>query len=593
LADPTEIKRRLAAIFAADVEGYSRLMGTDEVATLDALTARREILDGLIATHGGRIANTAGDSVLAEFGSAVDAVRCAMEAQGALAEANSALPESRQINFRIGVHVGDVMVRAGDLFGDGVNIAARLQTLARAGGVCISGVTYDQVRKILPLAFTDLGAQTVKNIEEPIRAYEVKTQGVEASSALGMASSLGDGKPLALPDKPSIAVLPFQNMSGDPEQEYFADGIAEDVLTNLSKIQELMVIARNSSFVFKGQARDIREIGRILGVRYVLEGSVRKAGNRVRLAAQLIDSLNGSHVWADRFEGDLDDVFELQDRITQDIVAALEVQLTHGDEARVWRKRSGSPLVYEHFLRGRTFYVNFAKHTHAQARSEFERALTINPVYTPAICLLGFVLTDQVRFGWENDETTTYKAALECAARILKIDPDSEDGYGTLGYTCLFQRRHDDAIAAGEKALVLCPNSSGAYHLAAMVHGYAGNFRKSAEYERQAQRLSPLSRNESMVDEARARFHLGDFVAARDLTSRILIDKPRWLTAQTVLVAALWSLGSEDEARITVRKILANHPNLTASRWAQGWPYRHQKDLDALITPLRLAGLPE
>jgi adenylate cyclase len=593
LADPTEIKRRLAAIFAADVEGYSRLMGTDEVATLDALTARREILDGLIATHGGRIANTAGDSVLAEFGSAVDAVRCAMEAQGALAEANSALPESRQINFRIGVHVGDVMVRAGDLFGDGVNIAARLQTLARAGGVCISGVTYDQVRKILPLAFTDLGAQTVKNIEEPIRAYEVKTQGVEASSALGMASSLGDGKPLALPDKPSIAVLPFQNMSGDPEQEYFADGIAEDVLTNLSKIQELMVIARNSSFVFKGQARDIREIGRILGVRYVLEGSVRKAGNRVRLAAQLIDSLNGSHVWADRFEGDLDDVFELQDRITQDIVAALEVQLTHGDEARVWRKRSGSPLVYEHFLRGRTFYVNFAKHTHAQARSEFERALTINPVYTPAICLLGFVLTDQVRFGWENDETTTYKAALECAARILKIDPDSEDGYGTLGYTCLFQRRHDDAIAAGEKALVLCPNSSGAYHLAAMVHGYAGNFRKSAEYERQAQRLSPLSRNESMVDEARARFHLGDFVAARDLTSRILIDKPRWLTAQTVLAAALWSLGSEDEARITVRKILANHPNLTASRWAQGWPYRHQKDLDALITPLRLAGLPE
>jgi adenylate cyclase len=274
---------------------------------------------------------------------------------------------------------------------------------------------------------------------------------------------------LPLPDKPSIAVLPFQNMSGDPEQEYFADGIAEDVLTTLSKIQELLVIARNSSFVFKGHARDIREIGRILGARYVLEGSVRKAGNRVRLTAQLIDSLNGSHVWADRFEGNLGDVFELQDRITQDIVAALEVQLTHGEEARVWRKRSGSPLVYEHFLRGRSFYVNFAKHTHAQARSEFERALTINPVYTPAICLLGFVLTDQARFGWENDEATTYEAALECAARILKIDPDSEDGYGTLGYTCLFQRRHDDAVAAVEKALALCPNSSGAYHVAAMV----------------------------------------------------------------------------------------------------------------------------
>jgi adenylate cyclase len=229
LAEPIAVKRRLAAIFAADVEGYSRLMGADEVATLDDLATRREILDGLIATHGGRIANTAGDSVLAEFGSAVDAVRCAMEAQDALSEANL----GRNINFRIGVHVGDIMVRAGDLFGDGVNIAARLQTLARAGGLCISGVTYDQVRKILPLSFTDLGPQTVKNIEEPVRAYEVRAQGEPASSAVGEASSLGDGKPLALPDKPSIAVLPFQNMSGDPEQEYFADGMVEEIITAL------------------------------------------------------------------------------------------------------------------------------------------------------------------------------------------------------------------------------------------------------------------------------------------------------------------------------------------------------------------------
>ena len=507
------------------------------------------------------------------------------DAQTALTEANSNLPPNSRINFRIGVHIGDVMVQAGDLFGDGVNIAARLQTLAKPGGVCVSGATYEQVKKVLPLSFTDLGPQQVKNIEEPIRAYVAGRLADPSAAALVNAPNS-----LPLPDKPSVAVLPFQNLSDDPEQEYFADGIAEDVLTSLSKIQELMVIARNSSFVFKGQARDIREIGRTLGVRYVLEGSVRKAGNRVRLAAQLIDSLNGSHVWADRFEGDLDDVFELQDRITQDIVAALEVRLTHGDEARVWRKRSGSPLVYEHFLRGRTFYVNFAKHTHAQARGEFERALAINPVYTPALSLLGFVLTDQVRFGWEN---ATYEAALDCAARILNIDPESELGYGTRAYTYLFQRRHDDAIAGGEKAIALCPSHSGAYHMAAMAHSYAGNFRKSVEYEQQAQRLSPLSRNESMVDEARARFHLGDLLSARDLTSRILIDRPRWLTAQTVLVAALWSLGSEDEARITVRTILANHPNLTVSRWAKGYPYRNQDDLDALVTPLRLAGLPE
>jgi adenylate cyclase len=247
LAEPIEIKRRLAAIFAADVEGYSRLMGADEVATLDALTARRVVLDGLIATYGGRIANTAGDSVLAELGSAVDAVRCAMEAQDALAKANSTIPEARHINFRIGVHVGDVMVRAGDLFGDNVNIAARLQTLARAGGFCISGVTYDQVRKILPLSFMDLGAQIVKNIEEPVRAYEVKTQGEALSSALKDVSTRDDRNPLALPDKPSIAVLPFQNMSGDPEQEYFVDGVTESVTTDLSRISGGFVIARPRS----------------------------------------------------------------------------------------------------------------------------------------------------------------------------------------------------------------------------------------------------------------------------------------------------------------------------------------------------------
>jgi adenylate cyclase len=589
MSEPTKVSRRLVAVFAADVEGYSRLMGADEVGTLQRLTERRAILDRFVAEHGGRIANTAGDSVLAEFGSAVAAVQCAVEAQAALAEANSSLSPDKRVSFRIGIHVGDVMVRGGDLFGDGVNIAARLQVLARPGSVCVSGATYEQVRKVLPLAFTDLGAQQVKNIEGPIRAYVVGRLS-DAPSAVALAVS---SKSLPLPDKPSIAVLPFQNMSGDPEQEYFADGIAEDVLTTLSKIQELLVIARNSSFVFKGQVRDIREIGRILGVRYVLEGSVRKSGNRARLAAQLIDSLNGAHVWADRFEGDLDDVFALQDRITQDIVAALEVRLTFGEQARVWRKRCGSPLVYEHFLKGRTLYVNFAKHTHAQARSEFERALAINPTFVPALFILGFTLTDQVRFGWAKDQATTYEAALECAARALAIDPNSHLAFETVGYARLFQRRHEDALVAGEKAIALGPNSADVYHVAGMIHGYAGDFRKAAQYEEQAQRLSPLSLNQSMVDEARAKFHLGDLLAARDLASRVLIERPHWLTAQTTLAASLWNLGNKDEARLTVRKILANHPNLTASRWAQGLPYRHQKDLDALVTPLRLAGLPE
>ena len=421
LADPTEIKRRLAAIFAADVEGYSRLMGADEVGTLDALTARREILDGLIGAHGGRIANTAGDSVLAEFGSAVDAVRCATEAQGALAKANSTLPENRQINFRIGVHVGDVMVRAGDLFGDGVNIAARLQTLARAGGLCVSGVTYDQVRKILPLRFTDLGAQTVKNIEEPIRAYEVKAQGVEASSALGEASSLVDGKPLALPDKPSIAVLPFENMSGDPEQEYFADGMVEEIITALSRFKWLFVIARNSSFTFKGKAVDIKEVGRRLGVRYVLEGSVRKAAGKVRISGQLIDAITGAHIWADRFERDLTDVFALQDEVTVAVVSAIQPKLLQTEIAMATRRRPENLTAYDFYLRAMPQFYLATREGVAEAIRLAHRALELDPRFGFVAALAGVCHMHNVLWGYAIDPQFDRKEAIRLTS--LGIEP--------------------------------------------------------------------------------------------------------------------------------------------------------------------------
>jgi TolB-like protein/class 3 adenylate cyclase len=334
------VERRLAAILAADVEGYSRLMGTDEVSTLRDLTQRRTILDGLIAAHRGRIANTAGDSVLAEFGSAVDAVQCAVEAQAALTEANSELSPDRQINFRIGVHVGDVMIRGGDLFGDAVNIAARLQTLASEGGTCISGVAHDQVRKILPFAFADLGAQQVKNIEEPVRAFAVTAKGTAGAvyPPVSSPAPLDNHKPLQLPDKPSIAVLPFQNMSGDPEQEYFADGMVEDIITALSQFKSLFVIARNSSFTYKGKAVDIKRVGQELGVRYVLEGSVRKARGNVRITGQLVDAATGAHLWAERFDGSLQDVFELQDQVTTSVIGAVAPELEHAELERAKRK---------------------------------------------------------------------------------------------------------------------------------------------------------------------------------------------------------------------------------------------------------------
>jgi adenylate cyclase len=576
------VDRRLAAILAADVAGYSRLMGVDEEGTLAALKdLRKTLIDPKIAEHRGRIVKTTGDGVLVEFASAVNAVRCALDIQRATAERNADIPDDRRIEFRIGINVGDIIIDEGDIYGEGVNIAARIEPLSEPGAVCLSDNAYQQIKGKLSLDATDMGERQLKNIAQPVRVYGVHASGTPTRPAL------------SLPDKPSIAVLPFQNMSGDPDQEYFVDGIAEDVLTTLSKIHELMVIARNSSFVFKGQARDIREIGRILGARYVLEGSVRKVGNRVRLTAQLIDSLDGHHLWGDRYDGGVDDVFDLQDRITQEIVSALEVQLAFGEQVRVWRKRSGSPLVYECFSKGRSLYVNFDRHTHAQARAEFERALEINPVFTPALYMLGFTLTDQARFGWEKDRAATYEAAMDCAARALAADPGCSEAYLTIGYVRIFQRRHDEAVAAGEKAITLSPSSVSAFHMAGMYHGYAGNFQKAALYEEQAQRLSPIGLDVSMVDEARARFHLGDFTAARDTALRVLTAKPRWLTAHSVLVAALWNLGSEDKARVIVRELLVRHPDFSVSRWARGLPYRRQEDLDTLLNPLRMAGLPE
>src|SRR5450631_3925316 len=323
-------------------------MGADEVGTLRDLTQRRDILDGLIASRRGRIANTAGDSVLAEFGSAVEAVQCAVEAQAALSEANVGLSPDRHINFRIGVHVGDIMVKGGDLFGDSVNIAARLQTLASAGGVCLSGVAHDQVRKILPFAFTDLGAQQVKNIDEPVRAFALAPERAAVITPFTNASI-----PLPLPDKPSIAVLPFQNLSGDPEQEYFADGMVEDVITGLSRSKSLFVIARNSSFTYKGKAVDIKQVGRELGVRYVLEGSVRKAGKRVRVTGQLIDATTDAHIWADKFDSDLDDIFDLQDRLTSSVIGAISPQLERAEIERARRKPTESLEAYDYYLRSK------------------------------------------------------------------------------------------------------------------------------------------------------------------------------------------------------------------------------------------------
>jgi len=338
------VERKLAAIFAADVEGYSRLMGRDEVGTLRTLTAYRVIIDRLIASHRGRIFNTAGDSLVADFASAVDAVQCAVAVQEAIAKENADRPAGEQMRFRIGLHVGDIMVQGDNLFGDAVNIAARLEALAEAGGICVSGVVRDHIGTKLRLSFADLGDQQVKNIAQPIKAYRI---GCEiAQTAMPVVAS-----PLPLPDKPSIAVLPFQNMSGDPEQEYFADGMVEEIITALSRIRWLFVIARNSTFTYKGQTVDVKQVGRELGVRYVLEGSVRKAGGRVRITAQLIDAASGGHLWVDRFDGAHDDVFALQDKVASSVAGAIEPTLQAAETARSAHRLTADLTAYDLYLR--------------------------------------------------------------------------------------------------------------------------------------------------------------------------------------------------------------------------------------------------
>jgi adenylate cyclase len=475
MSDPSQVSRKLIAVFAADVEGYSRLMGADEVGTLKGLTERRAILDKLIGDHRGRVANTAGDSVLAEFGSAVEAVQCAVEAQTALAEANSGLPADKRINFRIGIHIGDVMLRAGDLFGDGVNIAARLQSIATPGGVCISGTTYDQVRKVLPITFTDLGAQHVKNIQEPIRAYQATALGEANEPALARLDDIANSPPM--PDKPSIAVLPFENMSGDPEQEYFADGMVEEIITALSRFKSLFVIARNSSFTFKGRAVDIKEVGRRLGVRYVLEGSVRKASGKVRIAGQLIDAVTGAHVWADRFERDLTDVFALQDDVTVAVVSAILPKLLKTEIAMATRRRPENLTAYDLYLRAMPQFYLATREGLAEAIKLARRALELDPRFGFVAALAGVCHMQSVLWGYAIDPKFERNEAIRLFRLALSVDEGDPDTLAWAALVSAFMVGDSEReIEMADRAVALNPNSylvwNGRGHVYRIARGY-------------------------------------------------------------------------------------------------------------------------
>ena len=429
-------QRRLAAIMVADVVGYSRLMGQDEAGTLARLKKlRAEFLHPKVAEHGGRIVNTTGDGTLVEFASAVDAVKHAIDVQRGMMERNAGLSDEERIDLRLGINVGDIIIDGDDIYGDGVNVAARLEGLAEPGGIYISGTVFDQIGSKLDLTVDDLGPQSVKNIAEPVRTYRIR---IEAAT---LAAGGGTATP-PLPEKPSIAVLPFQNMSGDSEQEYFADGVVEEIITELSRIKWLFVIARNSSFAYKGKSPDIRQVGRELGVRYVLEGSLRKAANRVRISGQLIDAINGAHIWADRFEGGLDDIFELQDQITSSVVGAIEPALTTAEMRRANAKPTESLDAYDCFLQALALFHGFSSTGFENAVALCRKAITIDPQYATPYGLAARSLVYRVALGWASNVEIERNDAIEFARKAID--------FGTDDPAALWMGGHALVVAAGE-----------------------------------------------------------------------------------------------------------------------------------------------
>jgi adenylate cyclase len=587
------VARKLAAIFMADVEGYSRLMGSDEVATLRILTNHREVMDRLIDEYGGRIANTAGDSVLAEFPSVVDAVQCATEVQEALAEANEVISEESRLQFRIGVHVGDVLVRGGDLFGDGVNIAARLQALAEPGGVCISGEAYRYVGRSLHFTYIDLGSQRARNIAEPIQAYAVRS--LEETASTSSPPFLDSFKPLPVPDKPSIAVLPFANMSGDPEQEYFADGVVEDIVTALARFPRLFVIARTSSFIYKGRAVDVKQVGRELGVRYVLEGSIRRAGNRIRITGQLIEADSGTHLWADKFDGELTDIFALQDEITEQVVGAIEPRLLRAEVEIASRKRPANLSAYDLYLRALPRYHSMTREGFEEALRLLNRALELDPHYCAAAALIAVARVYGTAQGWITNASEEMQEALRYARLALAIDPNDSDALSIAG-RCMayFGADFQAAMELSQRATQLCPNSASAWSQCGSACVYAARPTEAVHAYRRAMRLSPLDLTlyQSMTGLAVAYVQLEDYAAAVDVARLSAHQNPYFSSTLRCLAAAHAHLGEFEEAREAAEHLFRIEPNFTIADWDARSRWKHPAKVN-YIAGMRLAGLPE
>ncbi len=575
--------RKIAAILVADVVGYSRLASADEDRILARLRAlRSDLIDPTIAVHNGRVVKRTGDGSLIEFRSVVDAVRCAIEVQNGMVERNAGLPPERRIEFRVGIHLGDVVEESdGDLMGDGVNIAARLQGISKPGAICLSEDAYRQVKARLDLPAIDLGATQLKNIAEPIRVYSLEVGGAgQERSAL---------PPVA--DKPSIAVLAFNNMSGDAEQEYFSDGISEDIITDLSKLSELHVIARNSSFVYKKATVSVPDMAKALGVRYVLEGSVRKAGNRVRVTAQLIDSSSGGHVWANRFDRDLSDIFAVQDELTQEIVAALKLKLTAGEQDRLTPRRAVDVKAYELFLRGRELSWAATGTGNIAARDLLERATAIDPGYAAAYALIAFTHVVDYSNSFSSDPERSLRTGLELAQRAVAMDEEEPAAHWALGVSYLWSRELDRAQAEVQRGLALSPNSVEFLLLKATTQTFSGDPAGALETLDASMRLDPHYPEITLQFLADARFSLGEYAQAIAAIEQRLARNPQSETAYALLASCYGHLGRLEEARQAWERVLQINPSFSVERRRRILPFRNPEDLERRVEGLRKAGL--
>ena len=585
MSNDNKVTRKLTAILSADVKGYSLLMADDEVHTIQTLKAYRSLMSKLIQQHSGRVVDNPGDNLLAEFGSAVDAVECAVEVQKKLKKENARYVEDNRLEFRMGINIGDVVHDDDRIYGEGVNIAARIESLADAGGICISRSTYDQIKNKLELETEYLGEHSLKNIKEPVRVYKVL---MDTESPKPLVE-----EQLELPDKPSIAVLPFDNMSGDPGQEYFSDGLTEQIINGLCKVSSLFVIARNSSFAYKGQAVSVKQIAKELGVRYILEGSVQRAGNRVRITAQLIDATTDYHRWSESYDRELTDIFALQDEITMKILWAMNANVTHGEQAQTWTEGMRVGIkAYEAFMRGLEHFYRMNKEDNAQARTYYQQSLDIEP--SPIVySMLGFTYLLDLMYGWSDSQIESFDKATKCADSAYEMNEDVDLLHLLLGYLNLFKGMHDKAVLEGKRAVQLNPNGAEAHvHLAGILV-FTGNPTEAVRLINKAFRLNPSPPSYYYHFLGLAYRSTQQYEKAITACEHMIHSNSDSLLPYITLASCYSLLNQMDQARQNVTEILRIDPQYSVGHFALTMQYKDKEEFELYLNALRKAGLPD